>query len=55
MHVQGDLQWAVVGGAPYGAATIAAGDGSRKPSDIELDGARYQGRRVAEVAAKLFA
>jgi NAD(P)H dehydrogenase (quinone) len=45
----------IVDGAPYGAATIAAGDGSRKPSDIELDGARYQGRRVAEVAAKLFA
>lgn len=44
----------VVGGAPYGATTIAGGDGSRQPSEIELDGARYQGRRVAEVAAKLF-
>jgi NAD(P)H dehydrogenase (quinone) len=44
----------VVGGAPYGATTIAGGDGSRKPSEKELDGARYQGRRVAEVAAKLF-
>jgi NAD(P)H dehydrogenase (quinone) len=44
----------VIGGAPYGATTIAAGDGSRKPSDRELNGARYQGRRVAEVAAKLF-
>lgn len=43
----------VVGGAPYGATTIAGGDGSRKPSEKELDGARYQGRRVAEVAAKL--
>ncbi|MBS0640621.1 MAG: NAD(P)H:quinone oxidoreductase [Proteobacteria bacterium] len=43
----------VVGGAPYGATTIASGDGSRKPSEKELDGARYQGRRVAEVAAKL--
>jgi NAD(P)H dehydrogenase (quinone) len=45
----------IVGGAPYGATTIAGGDGSRKPSDKELDGARYQGRRVAEVAGKLFA
>jgi NAD(P)H dehydrogenase (quinone) len=44
----------VVGGSPYGATTIAGGDGSRKPSEKELDGARYQGRRVAEVAAKLF-
>ncbi|MFO1025705.1 MAG: NAD(P)H:quinone oxidoreductase [Acetobacteraceae bacterium] len=43
----------VVGGAPYGATTIASGDGSRQPSEKELDGARYQGRRVAEVAAKL--
>jgi NAD(P)H dehydrogenase (quinone) len=44
----------IVGGAPYGATTIAAGDGSRQPSEKELDGARYQGRRVAEVAGKLF-
>jgi NAD(P)H dehydrogenase (quinone) len=43
----------VVGGSPYGATTIAGGDGSRRPSQKELDGARYQGRRVAEVAAKL--
>lgn len=43
----------IVGGAPYGATTIAGGDGSRHPSAIDLDGARYQGRRVAEVAAKL--
>jgi NAD(P)H dehydrogenase (quinone) len=43
----------IVGGAPYGATTIAGGDGSRQPSQQELDGARYQGRRVAEVAAKL--
>jgi NAD(P)H dehydrogenase (quinone) len=43
----------ITGGAPYGATTIAGGDGSRKPSDNELEGARYQGRRVAEVAAKL--
>jgi NAD(P)H dehydrogenase (quinone) len=45
----------VTGGAPYGATTIAGGDGSRHPSASELDGARYQGRRVAEVAAKIFA
>jgi NAD(P)H dehydrogenase (quinone) len=45
---------AVHGGAPYGATTIAAGDGSRQPSDVELDGARYLGRRVATTANKLF-
>ncbi len=44
----------IVGGAPYGATTIAGPDGSRRPSEIDLDGARYQGRRIAEVAAKLF-
>jgi NAD(P)H dehydrogenase (quinone) len=44
----------VVGGAPYGATTIAGGQGERQPSEAELDGARYQGRRVAEVAAKVF-
>lgn len=44
----------IVGGAPYGATTIANADGSRQPSEIELEGARYQGRRVAEVATKLF-
>jgi NAD(P)H dehydrogenase (quinone) len=44
----------VVGGAPYGATTIANGDGSRQPSDTELEGARYLGRRVADTAAKLF-
>jgi NAD(P)H dehydrogenase (quinone) len=43
----------IVGGAPYGATTITGSDGSRQPSQKELDGARYQGRRVAEVAAKL--
>ncbi len=43
----------VVGGSPYGATTMADGDGSRQPSAAELDGARYQGRRIAEVAAKL--
>ena len=44
----------VTGGSPYGATTIAAGDGSRQPSENELAGARFQGRHVAEIAAKLF-
>jgi len=44
----------IVGGAPYGATTIAGGTGARQPSEKELDGARYQGKRVAEVATKLF-
>lgn len=44
----------VHGSAPYGASTIADGDGSRQPSEIDLGGARYQGRRIAEVATKLF-
>ncbi len=44
---------AVKGGSPYGATTIADGDGSRLPSEVELEGARYQGRRVAELANKL--
>jgi NAD(P)H dehydrogenase (quinone) len=43
----------VMGNSPYGASTIAGGDGSRRPSPIELEGARYQGRHVAEIAAKL--
>ena len=45
----------IVGGAPYGASTIAGGDGSRQPSETDLDGARYLGRRVAEIAGKLAA
>lgn len=44
----------VTGGSPYGATTIAGGDGSRQPSANELEGARFQGRLVAETAAKLF-
>ena len=44
----------VRGGSPYGATTITDSDGSRMPSEDELGGARYQGRRVAEVAAKIF-
>jgi NAD(P)H dehydrogenase (quinone) len=43
----------VMGNSPYGASTIAAGDGSRQPSQIELEGAHYQGRHVAQIAAKL--
>jgi len=43
----------IMGGSPYGASTIAGGDGLRHPSKIELDGARYQGRHVAQIAAKL--
>lgn len=43
----------VTGGAPYGATTIAAGDGSRQPSATELEGARFLGRHAAEIAAKL--
>lgn len=43
----------VTGGTPYGATTLTSGDGSRQPSENELDGARYQGKTVAETAAKL--
>ena len=39
--------------SPYGATTIAGGDGSRQPSHIELEGARFQGKHVAEVTNKL--
>ncbi len=44
----------VTGGSPYGATTITGSDGSRMPSDNELQGARWQGRHVAETAKKLF-
>ncbi|MCK2184174.1 NAD(P)H:quinone oxidoreductase [Halomonas getboli] len=43
----------VKGGSPYGAATLAGGDGSRQPSDTELELARFQGEHVAGIAAKL--
>jgi NAD(P)H dehydrogenase (quinone) len=43
----------VMGNSPYGASTIAGGDGSRQPSAVELEGARFQGRHVAQIAAKL--
>ncbi len=44
----------VTGGTPYGATTIAGPDGGRQPTKNELDGARFQGRHVAEIANKLF-
>lgn len=43
----------ITGGSPYGATTIAGGNGARQPSENELAGARYQGRKIAETAAKL--
>ncbi len=45
----------ITGGSPYGASTIAASDGSRQPSENEIAGARFQGRHVAGLAAKLAA
>ena len=44
----------IVGGSPYGATTIAGGQGQRQPSVIDLDGARHQGQLIAEKANKLF-
>lgn len=43
----------IVGGAPYGATTIAGPDGARQPTAIDLDGARHQGELIAKVAMKL--
>ena len=43
----------IKGGSPYGASTITGGDGSRQPSAIELEAARYQGAHVAKIAAKI--
>ena len=43
----------ITGGSPYGASTIDGSDGSRKPTENELVGARYQGRRIAETAQRL--
>lgn len=43
----------ITGGSPYGASTIAGADGSRRPSENELAGARFQGRHVAEIANRL--
>ncbi len=51
---QGQMQNDEIGGgSPYGASTIAGTSGERTPSDIELDGARFQGKHVAEIASKL--
>lgn len=44
----------ITGGSPYGASTIAGGDGKRLPSENELAAARFQGKHVAEIAARLF-
>ena len=43
----------ITGGSPYGASTIAGGDGSRMPSENELEAARFQGKHVAGIASKL--
>lgn len=43
----------ITGGSPYGASTIAGGSGERLPSENELAGAKFQGRHVAQIAAKL--
>jgi len=43
----------ISGGSPYGASTIAGGDGSRMPSENELEAARFQGKHVASIASKL--
>lgn len=45
----------ITGGSPYGASTITGSDGSRQPSANELEGARYQGRHIAQIAAKVAA
>ena len=45
----------ITGGSPYGATTITGGNGARQPSENELVGARYQGRKIAETARKLSA
>ncbi len=45
----------ISGGSPYGASTITAGDGSRQPSENELDIARFQGQHVATIAQRLAA
>jgi NAD(P)H dehydrogenase (quinone) len=45
----------ITGGSPYGAGTLAGGDGSRKPTENELRIARFQGAHVAKIAAKLSA
>ncbi len=43
----------IIGGAPYGAGTIAGSDGSLQPTETDLAGARFQGRHVADIAVRL--
>jgi NAD(P)H dehydrogenase (quinone) len=43
----------ITGGSPYGASTITGSDGARQPTANELQGARYQGRKIAEIAKML--
>jgi NAD(P)H dehydrogenase (quinone) len=43
----------ITGGSPYGAGTLAGGDGSRQPSENELAIARFQGKHVTQIAKKL--
>ncbi len=51
---QGQLKMdEVTGGSPYGATTLTGADGSRQPSENELDGARFLGRHVADIAGKI--
>jgi NAD(P)H dehydrogenase (quinone) len=45
----------IIGTSPYGSSTIAGPDGSRQPTETDLAGARFQGKHVAEIAAKLIA
>jgi NAD(P)H dehydrogenase (quinone) len=45
----------ITGCSPYGASTIVGGKGERMPSQNEIDGARFQGRHVAQIAKKLCA
>lgn len=47
------IMYEITGGSPYGASTIAGGDGSRQPSENELAMARFQGCHVAEIATRL--
>jgi NAD(P)H dehydrogenase (quinone) len=44
----------IAGGSPYGATTVAGGQGQRQPSANELEGARFQGKLIADTANKLF-
>lgn len=43
----------IVGGSPYGASTVAGGNGQLRPNDIDLGGAKHQGKHIAEIAKKL--